>query len=228
MELRMVHARATNDMDLTRFKRAGQMKKPMSELILEELLACARLNLNDHFIFQIGIPQSDIENAPYGGSRHNISAIIDERPFVQFHLDVGGDFLIDSIETVPGTDWLQFCGIPAPVISMISAGQQFAEKLHSYTLPRERLNTRTKDLIDLILILKAKTREPRAFLPTLQRVFKARNTHLLPAILPKPPTNWQKPFASMAAECGISQNMKEGFLEVADFFTRCTTHLDRK
>jgi hypothetical protein len=130
---------------------------------------------------------------------------------------VGGDFLINHIEKVPGIDWLEFCGIAAPIIPMISIEQQFAEKLHSYTLPR-RNNTRTKDLIDLILLLHLDERKPEAFQYVLQRVFRARNTHPLPIALPKPPMNWQKPFAAMAAECGISQSLMDGFMEVSEFY----------
>ena len=96
---------------------------------------------------------------------------------------------------------------------MISIEQQFAEKLHSYTFPREQINTRTKDLIDLILLLKPKNRAPEAFQYALQRVFRARNTHLLPAVLPEPPVSWQKPFAIMAAECGISQSLERWLYE---------------
>ena len=98
MELRIARARATKDMDLTWFKRQSNAKEPMSELILQELQMLARINLNDHFIYQIGQPQSEIENAPYGGSQHSVSAIVDNRPFVEFHLDVGGDFLINDVE----------------------------------------------------------------------------------------------------------------------------------
>lgn len=218
MELRIARARATKDMDLTCIKRLGDSKEPMSELILQDLQTLARVNLNDHFIYQIGQPQSDIENAPYGGSRHNVSTIIDNRPFIEFHLDVGGDFLINQTEKIPGANWLEFCGIPSPIIAMISIEQQFAEKLHSYTLPREQPNTRTKDLIDLILLLKPPNRSPEAFQNAIQMVFRARNTHLLPAVLQQPPESWQKPFAKMAAECGISQSLQDGFTKVSAFY----------
>ncbi len=137
---------------------------------------------------------------------------------MDFHLDVGGDFLIDDIEKVSGTNWLEFCGISPPTILMISIEQQFAEKLHAYTLPRERINTRTKDLIDLILLLKSNNREPDGFLSTLKRVFRARNTHLLPEVLPNPPGSWKEPFAEMADKCGISQNMHDGFAKVSKFY----------
>lgn len=218
MELRIAHARATKDMDLTCLKRTSDEIEPMSELILQELQTLARIDLNDHFIYQIGQPLSDIENAPYGGSRHNVLVVIDNRPFVEFLLDVGVDFLIDHVEEVQGINWLEFCGIAAPIIPMISIEQQFAEKLHSYTLPRKQINTRTKALIDLILLLNSKNRAPEAFQYALHRVFRARNKHLLPAVLPEPPVSWQKPFAKMATECGISPNMKDGFMRVSEFY----------
>lgn len=137
---------------------------------------------------------------------------------MEFHLDVGGDFLIDHIEKISGENWLEFCGIAAPIISMISIEQQFAEKLHSYTLPREQINTRSKDLVDLILLLKSKNRVTEAFQHVLHRVFSARNTHPLPAVLPEPPLIWQKPFAAMAGECGISKSLKDGFTKVSEFY----------
>jgi hypothetical protein len=213
MELRIADARATKDMDLTCFKWS-ETKKPVNEIILQELQTLARINLNDHFVYQIGLPQSDIENAPYGGSRHSVAAIIDNRPFVEFHLDVGGDILIDSIEKIRGTDWLGFCGIAPPIIFMISVEQQFAEKLHSYTIPREQINTRSKDLIDLILLLESKNPVLEGFQHALQRVFRTRKTHPLP----EPPESWQQPFAKMAAECSISESLKDGFMKVSVFY----------
>lgn len=218
MELRITQARTTKDMDLTWSRRIRDSKEPISELIQQELQALARINLNDHFIYHIGQPKSDIENAPYGGSRHTVSAVIDNRPFVEFPLDVGGDFLIEQLEKIPGANWLEFYGIDPPIISMISVEQQFAEKLHSYTLPREQINTRTKDLIDLLLLLKTNNRTTKAFQNALNRVFKARNTHPLPDFLPTPPVSWQQPFVEIATECGISQNLKEGFTTVSEFY----------
>lgn len=218
MELRFAQARATKDMDLTCLKRLNNAKEPMTELILEELQVLARADLKDHFTFQIGRSKREIKNAPYGGSRHTVLALISNRAFVEFGLDVGGDFLIDHVENVIGTNWLEFCGIPAPIISMISIEQQFAEKLHSYTLPREQINTRSKDLIDLILLIKFQNRVPEAFQNALLRVFRARNTHIAPAVLPEPPVSWQKPFSAMASKCGLSQSLSDGFSKVSEFY----------
>lgn len=223
MELRISQARATKDMDLGCLKRPSTTKDPITEIILQELQAIARFDLEDHFTYQIGQPQNDIENAPYGGSRHSVLTNVNNQLFVKFHLDVAADFLIDDIEKVPGINWLGFYGIDAPLIPMISIQQQFSEKLHSYTLPRDYTNTRVKDLIDLALLLKYNNYTAETFQRTLYRIFRARNTHPLPIILPEPPTSWEPPFNTMALECGLSQNLQNTFAEVSKFYAELQT-----
>jgi predicted nucleotidyltransferase component of viral defense system len=63
--------------------------------------------------------------------------------------------VLEPMDIVTGEDWLGFGGVEPPSFPVISAEQQFAEKLHAYTLPRgERVNTRTKDLIDMVLLIR--------------------------------------------------------------------------
>jgi len=71
----------------------------------------------------------------------------------------------------------------------------------------------------MILLLETKNRAPITFKQALERVFRARNTHPLPEVLPQPPSSWQKTFTEMAAECCISQNLQEGFKKVSDFYS---------
>ena len=72
--------------------------------------------------------------------------------FVKFHLDVStGDVLREPYEPLSGRDWLGFAGIASAIFPAISPEEQFAEKLHAYTLPRVgRENTRVKDLMDMV------------------------------------------------------------------------------
>jgi predicted nucleotidyltransferase component of viral defense system len=143
---------------------------------------------------------------------------------VRFQLDVGADFLFDHVETIRGADWLEFCGIPAPMVPMISIEQQFAEKLHIYTLFRgEKVNTRSKDLVDMVLLLNMKVLKPDEMLQMLQKVFKKRNTHCLPERLVPPPKEWNVQFTTMAAECGLFQDMQENFEKVSEFYNRIIT-----
>lgn len=138
LELRTIEARATRDVDLTlahpRFLPLPEAS--IQERLLEELRQRASVGLDDFFIFLIGQPAMDIEAAPYGGTRYPVTAQMDGRTFVKFHMDIGiGDPLLEPTEILTGRDWLGFAEIPAPTFTCISNEQQLAEKLHAYTMP---------------------------------------------------------------------------------------------
>jgi hypothetical protein len=64
---------------------------------------------------------------------------MDERIFARFHLDAGiGDVAMEPLDSVVSRDWLGFAGIEPSRVRMIAREQQFAEKIHAYTLPRKR------------------------------------------------------------------------------------------
>lgn len=115
--------------------------------------------------------------------------------FVRFQLDAGADVIVTRVETVQGIDWLGFCGIPSPIFAMISIGQQFAEKLHAYTLSCiERPNTRVKDLVDYGVPCKNEIYGFRGSERSSRLVFKVRQTYLLPQkidTLPSKKSHWQ-------------------------------------
>ena len=219
MELRFASARATKDIDLTCLRRMSGYDVAIESAIARELRNLVKLDLKDYFIFEVGPARMDLDNAPYGGARYSVSSFIDRRLFVRFQLDVGADVVVDEIEQVEGSDWLKYCGIDAPKMRMISVEQQFAEKLHAYTLPREqKQNSRVKDLIDMLLLKELRPIDRRRFKDTLQKVYGARGTHTLPENLGPPPSEWLPLFESLAAECGLSQSMQEAYLELQEFF----------
>src|SRR5208282_2653109 len=143
--------------------------------ILESLRETGKLDLLDFFTFVFGNAMQDLDAAPYGGARFPVDARLAGRTFVKFHLDVStGDVLREPYESLSGRDWLGFAGIAAANVPAISPEEQFAEKLHAYTLPRaDRENTRVKDLVDLVLLIgqtKMDTaRLPQAIRETFQR-----------------------------------------------------------
>lgn len=220
MELRLSSARATRDIDLTYLQRSTNTEEILSSLIFRDLQEFATIDLGDYFSYAIGESQIDLDAAPYGGARYPVSSFIDGKLFVRFHLDVGGDVLTSSTETLQTTDWLKFCNISAPKIKIISIEQQFAEKIHAYTLPRkEKINPRVKDLIDLQLLLRMRTINLKKLHENLQKVFKFRNTHPLPPKLLPPPPEWTNPYAALAEECGLEKNLSLAFQEVSSFFS---------
>ena len=127
--------------------------------MLEKLQEAAAFSSDDFFVYTIGEPIADLDAAPYGGARFPVEARLDGRIFVGFHLDVGiGDAVMEPLEVIEGRDWLGFAGIASPSLYMIPREQQFAEKLHAYTLPRQgAANTRVRDLVDMVLLIQSGT-----------------------------------------------------------------------
>jgi hypothetical protein len=146
---------------------------------------------------------------------------------VKFHIDIGiGDILVEPVEKIIGEDWLEFAGISPAIIYAISKEQQFAEKLHAYTLPRtDRLNTRVKDLVDMLLLIREGSVDEAVVMKNLSKVFHRRNTHGLPATLPLPPDNWDVKFDLLAKECGMNESLDQA-MEIVDHFYRKTIASD--
>ncbi|MGD0259515.1 MAG: nucleotidyl transferase AbiEii/AbiGii toxin family protein [Verrucomicrobiota bacterium] len=221
MELRLKMARTTRDIDLA----LKQLPVPSADwdanavTVLETLRDAGQLDLEDFFTFVLGDATQDLDAAPYGGARFPVDARLAGRTFVKFHLDVStGDVLREPYELLSGRDWLGFAGIASANFPAVSPEEQFAEKLHAYTLPRVgRENTRVKDLVDLALLIE-RTRLDAARLPkAIRETFQRRKTHIIPAALASPPVSWSTPFAEMARECGIAVDMERHFSLVEQF-----------
>jgi hypothetical protein len=219
MELRFSTARATKDIDLTCLHRTGKSESLMEVIIIRELRELVKLDLEDYFTFEVGESQMDLDSAPYGGARYSVSSFVDRRLFVRFQLDVGADVVVDEVEQVEGSDWLGYCGIKTPRMWMISIEQQLAEKLHAYSLPREeRLNSRAKDLVDMLLLTEHRNINADGFTQTIQKVFRSRKTHSLPTSLSEPPKEWMTLYEALADECGIKQSMTQAFSQINQFY----------
>ncbi|MCX6924853.1 MAG: nucleotidyl transferase AbiEii/AbiGii toxin family protein [Verrucomicrobia bacterium] len=221
MELRIKSARTTRDIDLA--LRAmpgsgGQWDDAAVRLLLQDL---ANADLGDGFEFLIGEPTMDLDAAPYGGSRFPVEASMGDRSFASFHLDVSaGDVLREPFELLEGQDWMGFAGIAPSKVPAISREEQFAEKLHAYSLPREgRPNSRVKDLVDLLLLIESGTLDVDRVGQCIEATFRRRDTHPVPSSLEPPPQAWAGPFADLASKCGLIQDLTAAFSRVAKFFS---------
>src|SRR5271156_4010117 len=216
MELRIKAARTTKDIDLTMRSvlSPGEKRDDKNNLaVLEKLQEAAASSSDDFFVYTIGEPISDLDAAPYGGARFPVEARLDGRVFVGFHLDIGiGDAVMEPLEVIEGRDWLGFAGIASPSLYMIPREQQFAEKLHAYTLPRQgAANTRVRDLVDMVLLIQSGTMAKAKVGEAIRVTFDRRRTHAEPKVLPEPPTDWQKPYDALAKECGLSGAIDDAF-----------------
>lgn len=216
MELRFRIARATKDLDFT----VRTVSAHAGDAVLGYLQEAGRRDLNDFFSFRVGAPTMDLDGAPYGGSRHPVEAMMAQRIFVKFHLDVGvGDVVLDPLEHIQTRDWFAFADIPPASVPMIRREQQFAEKLHAYTLPRAgTVNSRVRDLVDMILLIQSGTLDAPAADEAILRTFNRRNTHPIPITLEPPPLDWSMPFERLADECGLDASVSKAFAELSQFY----------
>jgi hypothetical protein len=219
LELRFKAARSTVDIDLTLQRiPAAAGSDSVTGIIREMLQRAADVPLGDWFEYKIGPPILDLDAAPYGGARYPIEARMDARVFARFHLDVGiGDAVMQPLEVLDCHDWLGFAGIERCQVLMIPREQQFAEKLHAYTLPRSNPNSRVKDLLDLALLSGSGDLNSQRLLDALRLTFERRATHTMPPELAAPPLEWQLPFQALAEECGLPTDIATVFRRVREF-----------
>ena len=214
-------SRSTKDMDFT-LPSALMLSGSNSAdpvVIHDALVHIAAKNLNDWFEFRIGIETKEIDGAPYGGYRFPVEAFVDKRRFSTFHFDVAvGDIVIGEPEWILGHDMLSFAGIPPAKIALISKEQHFAEKIHAYTFLREVPNSRTRDLVDMVILIQ-KGLSKQKTLEALKATFSRRGTHSIPNSLSYPPDNWNLPFKNLTEEVSLKPKaMDEAFLIVIDFW----------
>lgn len=220
LELRFKAARSTIDIDLTvrRVVPTAQDTRDVNHVVREMLQGAAGAALGDWFEYTVGPPIMDVDAAPYGGARYSIEARMDARIFARFHLDAGiGDAVMQPLETVACRDWLGFAGIDPSRVLMISREQQFAEKLHAYTLPRSAANSRVKDLVDLALLSASGDLARERVAEAVRLTFARRKTHALPSVLPAPPLDWRARFQALAGECALPEDMDAAFAGVRSF-----------
>ncbi len=216
LELRFKAARATVDIDLT-VRSVRGANADQNAVLLTMLQTAADVPLGDWFQFAVGQPIMDLAAAPYGGARFPVEARMDDRIFARFHLDAGvGDVIVEPVETIVCRDWLGFAGISSTRVRMIAREQQFAEKVHAYTLPRNTANSRVKDLVDLAILIGSGGMDKQRILDSLTLTFERRATHDLSILVP-PPDDWQAPFQAMAEGCGLATDIAAVFTSVRIF-----------
>jgi hypothetical protein len=196
LELRLERARSTKDVDL---RLAGS-----SDDILARLQAAGALDLGDFMQFVVApdpdTPEIIGDGVQYDGYRFRAECRLAAKVYgARFGVDVAfGGVLSGDVEEITTDDVLEFAGIAAPRLRVIPIETHIAEKLHAYTMPRDRPNTRVKDLPDLALLGTIRPLEAVRVREALQRTFGSRAVHPVPARLPSPPEAWAVPYSRMA------------------------------
>lgn len=195
LELRLANARTTKDVDL---RMTGTPRDA-----LDRLREAGRLDLGDLMRFEVQADRShptlQTDGMKYDGYRFRAECHLAGRLFGRpFGVDVAfGDPIVGEPDLVAAEDILGFAGIPPPTLRLYPVVSHIAEKLHAYTMPRPRPNSRVKDLPDLALLASAGELAANTLRAALERTFTFRATHPLPASLPEPPAFWARPYEAI-------------------------------
>lgn len=198
LELRLERARATKDIDL---RLIGS-----PERVLADLRQAGRLDLKDFMTFEIAPdtehPQIQNDGMRYEGLRFRTDCRLAGKLYGQrFGVDVAfGGPILGEPEIVSSEDTLAFAGLAPPVLRLYPIETHLAEKLHAYTLPRPRPNTRVKDLPDIALLGTIQSLDAERLRLALAQTFEFRGTHAVPSSVPDPPTTWSTPYGQLARE----------------------------
>ena len=227
MELRFrPQARTTRDVDLAiRSGASAESGSAPVDAAHRALLEAAQADLGDHFIFSIAAGRGDIAGAPGGGASFGVTATVAGRVFARFGLDVGfGDAEFGAPEPLDGEDFLGFAGCANARALAIPRAQQFAEKIHAYSHPwDDRINTRSRDLVDMVLLIERGGLDPEEVRRALAATFGRRGGRAVPGELMPPPETWTAEFTAMAAQAGLSHtDLATAFQTLQQFWRACT------
>lgn len=198
-------SRFTKDLDLV--LRSG------ADFATDAMLDAVACEVND--FFSLSLQQSRrLDHGAEGSSlRFTVRSELDGRLFENIVVDVGFDEPSSlPAETMMGTNFLEFAGIPVVTCPVLPIEIHLSEKVHAFARVYEgnHQSTRVKDLIDIVLIGRAYPLQASKMLMALNHTFGSRSTQVLPARLGAPPVEWAMPYIALAKSVGIDPDISIG------------------
>jgi predicted nucleotidyltransferase component of viral defense system len=204
LDLRLgLGTRTTKDIDLARTDD--------EQAATADLAAAAALDLGDFFSYRVRRTSTLDKTIGFHAIRYNVIGDLAGRAFEQFPLDVAftAASTLDA-ERLWGPGALVFAGIAPIELPVVALEQHIAEKIHAYTSSygvEQRESTRSKDLVDLVLIgLLARPRAGRLRI-ALESTFHERDRQPLPTTLPPPPSVWAQSYAAQARDLDLPTDL---------------------
>ena len=217
LELRLQSARTTKDVDL--------LVGGDPTATLEHLQRAGQLDLDDFMRFEVRPdprhPNIQNEGMRYEGYRYRAECRVADKIYGRpFGVDIAyGEPLVSEPDRVTAPDSLSFAGVAPPTVRLYPVVSHLAEKLHAYTMPRERPNSRVKDLPDIGLLAKTGPMNAGELRLAVDTIFRFRDTHDVPGSLPTPPPAWSPTYLELAAESSLMwPTLFEAHKSAAAFF----------
>lgn len=206
-------ARGTRDLDLVLRGHAVPGAELRDRLV--DLLAQDRGE--DRFLFEVGPAQPlDV------GFRFSVKTNLAGKEFATVRLDVAarGDELVATERLHPPGAIPALEQLSPPEVEVAATTQHFAEKLHALTRDYgPQLNTRIRDLVDLMLLIELDLVRPAHVLRVVRHVFESRGTHDVPAELPDPPAGWTEDYAQGAGATSLrARTLQEAMSRLRSFW----------
>ncbi len=189
-------ARFTQDVDL-------KLDAPLEDAG-DILSRAATTDLGDDLSYEFASGPQRLIGPPGEGLRFPIRAFLAGSDFVRFGVDVSSqDAVVGKLERHPSDPLVVAIGFPASWFPVYPIAQQFAEKLHAFTMPRGQENTRVKDLADMIWFVERYSFASAALIDAGVATFDRRGDHPWPPKIPTVPDSWSRPYGALRKEMGL-------------------------
>lgn len=194
-------ARTTRDVDI---RLSGDLHD-----LLHDLRYAGQADLGDHLSFEVDVdpkhPTITGEGVRYDGQRFRVEAKLAGRRYGgRFGVDVGvGDRMAKAPDIIAIGAFFAFAGLPEVALQVYAREVHIAEKLHAWTVPRRRENSRVRDLPDVHLLAQLGPLSAADLRAAIRATFEHRATHLAPDRLPDPPPSWERAYADMAMDSSL-------------------------
>lgn len=194
-------ARLTKDLDL------GLRAEVADVVDLEERLIGA-LSVDpagDRFVLTVGtvrrMAQDDGGRSTW---RAQVSATLAGTMFGGLQIDVSARAdELDSTDLMTLPNSMEFAGIESPQVEVVDLQRHVAEKFHGMLkVFDDRINTRVRDLIDLILLAERGLIHPALAAAAVRAVWDERGDRL-PAVPPELSSTWDKRYEQLASDLDL-------------------------
>jgi len=168
------------------------------------LAAGFAVELHDGLAYDVATAAAPLHGPPGGGLRFAVVCRLAGTPLVQFKVDISaGDVIVGQLEAHRSDPVLERLGFVRSQFPVYPVAQHVAEKLHALTLPRDAVNSRARDLVDLAWFSRRFTFGSDSLIDACLATFARRATHAWPPSISDPPAAWEKPFERWRAELAL-------------------------